>query len=108
MTLLNLNHKTRNIDRTEQEHKLIQRLRKQEDSATQESTTQLSSLNNWFSDYWDGFYKQTNKQTNSYWAALSLSFRLISILLFMNIKAWGPQVNKQVWCVVLILLPKLY
>ena len=48
MTLLNFNHKTRNIDRTEQEHKLIQRLRKQEDSATQESTTQLSSLNNWF------------------------------------------------------------
>ena len=28
----------------------------------------------------------------SYWAALSLSFRLISILL-MNIIAWGPQVN---------------
>ena len=27
-----------------------------------------------------------------YWAALSLSFRLISILLFMNIKAWGPRV----------------
>ena len=31
MTLLNFNHKTRNIDRTEQEHKLNQRLRKQED-----------------------------------------------------------------------------
>ena len=29
-----------------------------------------------------------------YWAALSLSFRLISIrLLFINIKAWGPQVK---------------
>ena len=28
-----------------------------------------------------------------YWAALSLSFRLISIRLFINIKAWGPQVN---------------
>ena len=50
MTLLflNFNHKTRIIDRTEQEHKLIQRLRKQEDSAAQESITQLSSLNNWF------------------------------------------------------------
>ena len=48
MTLLNFNHKTRNIDRTEQEHKLNQRLRKQEESATQESITLLSSLNNWF------------------------------------------------------------
>ena len=48
MTLLNFNHKTRNIYRTEEEHKLIQILRKQEDSAIQESTTQLSSLNNWF------------------------------------------------------------
>ena len=48
MTLLNFIHKTRNIDRTEQEHKLNQRLRKQEDSATQKSITQLSSLNNWF------------------------------------------------------------
>ena len=37
MTLLNFDHKTRNIDRTEEEHKLIQRLRKQEDSAAQES-----------------------------------------------------------------------
>ena len=27
-----------------------------------------------------------------YWAALSLSFRLISIML-MNIIAWGPQVT---------------
>ena len=27
-----------------------------------------------------------------YWAALSLSFRLISILMLVNIIAWGPQV----------------
>ena len=48
MTLLNFNHKTRIIDRTEQQHKLHQRLRKQEDSATQESIILLSSLSNWF------------------------------------------------------------
>ena len=29
-----------------------------------------------------------------YWAALSMSFRLISIRLLMNNKAWGPQVIK--------------
>ena len=28
-----------------------------------------------------------------YWAALSLSFRRISIRLFINIIAWGPQVS---------------
>ena len=33
----------------------------------------------------------------NYWAALSLSFRLISILmLFTNIKAWGPQVSRMI------------
>ena len=32
-----------------------------------------------------------------YWAALSLSFRLISIRLFISIKAWGPQVTF-IWC----------
>ena len=32
-------------------------------------------------------------QWKSYWAALSLSFRLISM--FMNIKAWGPQVMEK-------------
>ena len=33
----------------------------------------------------------------AYWAALSLSFRLISILMLMNIIAWGPQVNNSLW-----------
>jgi len=31
-----------------------------------------------------------------YWAALSLSFRQISIML-MNIIAWGPQVTVPAW-----------
>jgi len=33
---------------------------------------------------------------NTYWAALSLSFRLISML--MNIIAWGPQVRETRTC----------
>ena len=36
---------------------------------------------------------------NTYWAALSLSFRLISIrLMLMNIIAWGPQVTTRTAC----------
>ena len=36
----------------------------------------------------------------NYWAALSLSFRLISNML-MNIIAWGPQVRSELLVVVL-------
>ena len=40
------------------------------------------------------YYQSILQQRTSYWAALSLSFRLISILL-MNIIAWGPQVTNK-------------
>ena len=44
----------------------------------------------------DGFYSSASNFCLEifYWAALSLSFRLISIrMFFINIKAWGPQVR---------------
>ena len=40
-----------------------------------------------------GAFRRSNE---GYWAALSLSFHRISIILFMNIIAWGPQVSHNV------------